>query len=227
MAHGLGVSSALRSCLFRGSDTACARSEAFESQPQDMDALHLMAQDHFDAGRHALAYVFAQRAADMPRPPWLLAMRNVLLRDNEYLYAYEGQRLLGFAAQRVREWCVCAKAMDRAVAGRADDHVGRRVATECRVKCDAGGASVAVSAAAATAERPVADAEPVAVLDLSAPAVPAHEATRQGAALRAELDECRAHGRMIGDAVASVLVLGGWAATLYAVCRPRREVKDM
>jgi hypothetical protein len=215
-----------------------------------MDAIHLMvpralarvrthmhdphpqAQDHFDAGRHALAYVFARRAADMPRPPWLLAMRNVLLRDNEYLYAYEGQRLLGFAAQRVREWCVCANAMDRAVAARADDHVGRRVATECRVKCDA------AAAASPVAERLAADrdAEPVAVLDLSAPAVPAHavaaEATRQGAALRAELDECRTRGRMIGDAIASVLVLGGWAATVYAVCRPRRgghgeEVKHM
>ena len=84
--------------------------DAFHYRSNNMDALYTLAQDHYDSGRFQLAFLFAQRAVQLPLPPNLHSIENVLLRPTKWLYDYEGNRLLGFAAREIKEWDVCVKA---------------------------------------------------------------------------------------------------------------------
>lgn len=43
--------------------------KAYLFKPEQMDALHMIAEDHFNEGRFPLAYLFALRAAQIKRPP--------------------------------------------------------------------------------------------------------------------------------------------------------------
>lgn len=78
--------------------------EAYTFKPHNMDALHALAQDHFDSGRFHIAYIYALRAVSIKQPETLQTVENILLRPTKYLYDYEGFRLLGFAAREIMEW---------------------------------------------------------------------------------------------------------------------------
>ena len=97
--------------------------DAHAFKPQNMDALHALAQDHFDSGRFHLAYLFALRAVQLPLPSGLAAIENVLLRPTKFLYDYEGQRLLGFAARQIEEWAVCVSAFRAVLAVQREDSI--------------------------------------------------------------------------------------------------------
>ena len=97
--------------------------DAFAFKPQNMDALHALAQDHFDSGRFQLAFLFALRAVQLPIPAGLAAIENVLLRPTKFLYDYEGQRLLGFAARQIEEWEACVRAFRAVLAVQKDDTI--------------------------------------------------------------------------------------------------------
>ena len=66
--------------------------DAINYKPSSMDAMHSLAQDHFDSGRFHLAYLFIHRAVHLTPPPGLVTVENVLLRPTQYLYDYEGYR---------------------------------------------------------------------------------------------------------------------------------------
>lgn len=97
--------------------------DAFAYKPNNMDALHALAQDHFDSGRPQLAYIFALRAVALPIPPGLAAIENVLLRPTKYLYDYEGHRLLGFAAREIKEWRQCVESFQRVLKHNPQDTI--------------------------------------------------------------------------------------------------------
>ncbi len=99
-----------------------------------MDAIHLMAQNHFDENRFHLSYIFALRAAQIPRPPQLDVAQNVLLRDTNYLYDYEGERLLGFASEKVGEYGQCIISLRKVMKKRPDDEIALRLLRVCEQK---------------------------------------------------------------------------------------------
>ena len=98
---------------------------AFAFKPNNMDALHALAQDHFDSGRFQLAFVFALRAVQLPVPPGLAAIENVLLRPTKFLYDYEGHRLLGFAARQIGEWAQCVTSFQHVLRVNTEDSIVR------------------------------------------------------------------------------------------------------
>ncbi len=55
-----------------------------------MDAIHMLAEDHYNENRFQLAYIFALRAAQLKQPENMASTRSVLLRDTEHLYKWEG-----------------------------------------------------------------------------------------------------------------------------------------
>ena len=57
-----------------------------------------------------------------------------MLRDTNYLYEYEGNRLLGFAAERVSEWAVCVDALRKVIANRPNDNFAERTLKGCEEK---------------------------------------------------------------------------------------------
>jgi glycosyltransferase involved in cell wall biosynthesis len=113
--------------------------DAFNYKPNNMDALHALAQDHFDSGRFQLAYVFALRAVAVPMPPSLSTIENVLLRPTKYLYDYEGHRLLGFAAREIGEWSQCVESFNRVLSFQKDDTIVQDRVKLCQEKLLASG----------------------------------------------------------------------------------------
>jgi len=106
--------------------------DAFAYKPDNMDALHALAQDHFDSGRFQLAYLFALRAVELPLPAGLAGIENVLLRPTKWLYDYEGQRLLGFAARQLGEWAVCVRAFEAVLRVQTNDTIVQDRIKLCR-----------------------------------------------------------------------------------------------
>lgn len=113
--------------------------DAFQYKPNNMDALHALAQDHFDSGRFQLAYVFALRAVAVPMPASLSAIENVLLRPTKYLYDYEGHRLLGFAAREIGEWAQCVQSFQTVLQFQPDDTIVQDRIKLCQTKLAANG----------------------------------------------------------------------------------------
>lgn len=62
------------------------------------------------------------------------AAQNVLLRDTSYLYDYEGDRLLGFAADKVKEYDVCVTALQRVLKVRPNDVYAEKILRSCEEK---------------------------------------------------------------------------------------------
>jgi glycosyltransferase involved in cell wall biosynthesis len=116
--------------------------EAFQYKPNSMDAIHALAQDHFDSGRFHLAYIFALRAVQIPAPEGLRSSENVLLRPTRYLYDYEGNRLLGFAAREVAEWSTCVSAYRAVLLVMPADEIVKNRITLCETKLAEQGKSV-------------------------------------------------------------------------------------
>ena len=134
--------------------------DAINYKPVSMDAMHSLAQDHFDSGRFHLAYLFIHRAVHLTPPPGLITVENVLLRPTQYLYDYEGYRLMGFAAREIGEWEECVKAFlhvlrvqpsDEIVKGRiklCEDKVremGKEVPTQASMAAQEGGGTVSTN----------------------------------------------------------------------------------
>jgi glycosyltransferase involved in cell wall biosynthesis len=113
--------------------------DAYLYKPNSMDALHALAQDHFDSGRHLLAYLFALRAVQIPIPPGLNVVENVLLRPQKYLYDYEGHRLLGFAAREIGEWEQCLRSFNHVLNYNPDDNIVRERIQLCEQRFKAAG----------------------------------------------------------------------------------------
>ena len=57
--------------------------EAFAYKPEQMDAIHMLAQDHFNEGRFHLAYIFALRAAQLPKPDNINAVSSRSEQNNQ------------------------------------------------------------------------------------------------------------------------------------------------
>ena len=108
--------------------------DAFAYKPQSMDALHSLAQDHFDSGRFQLAYLFIHRAVHIPPPPGLTVVENVLLRPTQFLYDYEGHRLMGFAAREIGEWEECVLAFQRVLKAQPQDEIVKGRVQLCEEK---------------------------------------------------------------------------------------------
>lgn len=125
--------------------------DAFAADPTNMDALHALAQDHFDNGRPHLAYVFALRMVSLPLPAAIVAIENVLLRPTKFLYDYEGHRLLGFAARAVEEWGQCVDSFRRVLAARPEDNIVRDRIVLCEAELAKKGGANAAAAAATSA----------------------------------------------------------------------------
>ena len=108
--------------------------DAFSYKPNSMDALHSLAQDHFDSGRFHLAYLFIYRAVHIPPPPGLSVVENVLLRPTQFLYDYEGHRLMGFAAREIGEWEDCVLSFQRVLKAQPNDEIVKGRVTLCEEK---------------------------------------------------------------------------------------------
>ena len=108
--------------------------DAYAFKPSSMDALHSLAQYHFDSGRFDLSFLFALRAVLIPLPPNLQAVENVLLRPTAYLYEYEGERLLGFAAMEIKEWKQCIRSFTHVLKVKPEDNIVRARIGICKQK---------------------------------------------------------------------------------------------
>eukprot|EP00455_Lapot_gusevi_P046749 TRINITY_DN6200_c0_g1_i3.p1 TRINITY_DN6200_c0_g1~~TRINITY_DN6200_c0_g1_i3.p1 ORF type:complete len:632 (-),score=89.95 TRINITY_DN6200_c0_g1_i3:145-1827(-) len=103
-------------------------------KPSKADALYFIGDYYFNAGKFQLAYLFAQRVVQIPQPADIWTSENVLLRESKSLYSWKGQRLLGFAANRIGEWQVCMDAIDKVVKLRPDDTIAISWRAECAAK---------------------------------------------------------------------------------------------
>jgi len=108
--------------------------DAYLYKPQSMDALHALAQDHFDSGRFHLSYLYIHRAVHIKRPPGLEVVENVLLRPTQYLYDYEGFRLMGFAAREIGEWESCVAAFRKVLSVQPNDEIVKNRINLCETK---------------------------------------------------------------------------------------------
>lgn len=111
--------------------------DAFMYKPTSMDALHALAQDHFDSGRYHLAFLFIHRAVHLKPPAGLETVENVLLRPTQYLYDYEGYRLMGFAAREIGEWEACVYAFRKVLARQVNDEIVKSRIVLCEEKVKA------------------------------------------------------------------------------------------
>lgn len=117
--------------------------DAYAYKPDNMDALHALAQDHFDSGRFRLAYLFAMQGINCKLPPNLPAIENVLLRPTKYLYDYEMHRLLGFAAREVGDWEQCVKSFQHVLKVNPSDTIVADRIKFCQNKVTESGKKVA------------------------------------------------------------------------------------
>ena len=108
--------------------------DAINYKPISMDAMHSLAQDHFDSGRFHLAYLFIHRAVHLTPPAGLITVENVLLRPTQYLYDYEGYRLMVFAAREIGEWDECVKAFLHVLKVQPADEIVKGRVTLCEDK---------------------------------------------------------------------------------------------
>lgn len=136
--------------------------DAYAHKPSSMDALHALAQDHFDSGRFHLAYLYIFRAVHIPQPTTLASVENVLLRPTKYLYEYEGWRLLGFAAREVGEWRQCVDAFQRVLKAQPQDNIVRERMRVCEMKAQEQEANKPALGAAVAGAVGAADAVPLA-----------------------------------------------------------------
>ena len=116
--------------------------DAIQYKPGSMDAYHALAQDHFDSGRFHLAYLFIFRAVHITPPPGLVTVENVLLRPTQYLYDYEGYRLLGFSAREIGEWDECVLSFQRVLQVQPSDEIVKHRMRLCEEKLKAMGRAV-------------------------------------------------------------------------------------
>lgn len=113
--------------------------DAYNYRPTEMDAIHFIAQHYFNQNQPQLAYLFAMRGAQIKKPSNLGDIQNVLLRTPAYLYEYEMDRLLGFAAAAIGEWDVCIKSFSKVMRARPEDSIAKDRLKYCEKSKPAGG----------------------------------------------------------------------------------------
>ena len=126
--------------------------DAINYKPVSMDAMHSLAQDHFDSGRFHLAYLFIHRAVHLTPPAGLITVENVLLRPTQYLYDYEGHRLMGFAAREIGEWDQCVRSFLHVLRVQPTDDIVKGRVKLCEDKLKEQGLPVPTQASIAAQE---------------------------------------------------------------------------
>lgn len=104
----------------------------------------------FNAGKYHTAFMYAVQASSIRDPGNLWRVENVLMRESRSLYAWRALRLLGFAANRVGEWAVCADALAAIGARRPADEIAARWRADCVARMpQTGGAAMSTMTTAA------------------------------------------------------------------------------
>jgi hypothetical protein len=106
----------------------------------------------FNTGKYHTAFLYAVQASSIRDPGNLWRVENVLMRESRSLYAWRALRLLGFAANRVGEWAVCADALAAIGARRPADEIAARWRADCVARMpQTGGAAGSTTATTTTA----------------------------------------------------------------------------
>jgi hypothetical protein len=134
--------------------------KAFEVDPHQRDACHLIAQTYYNDGFIDDALKWAVKCLAIPRPPYLEKQQNIFMRRTEYLYEFEMARLTGLAAAKAKSYTVCIRALDEVLVNMPGDALAVQVRNVCAKGLadgggdgngDGGAPAVATDAASAVA----------------------------------------------------------------------------
>ena len=108
--------------------------DLYSDFPHRMDAIYYIGDYYFNTQKFHLAYLFALRCVEMPRPENWWKIENVQLREVTALHKYKAQRLLGFAANKIGEFKKCIEMLQYVMSIHPDDKICQQWLDACIIK---------------------------------------------------------------------------------------------